>query len=248
MFGPFSRLKTTCHPVPADARCVGERYIPVVEVMMPRAVVFDLDGTLSDSRDAIVATAAAAFEQHGLAAPNAAAVQALIGLPLAEVITRLLPPGVSADREPPITAAYIRSYVPLAHAHERLFAGALALLDRLANNGHVLAIATGKSQHGAEAATRRLGIYERFASVRGVSSVPRGKPHPDLLNAVLEDLAVRPENAILIGDTSYDLHMAAAAGVDCCAVTWGVHPEETLRACSPKFMARSMQEILTAVQ
>ncbi|TNE89399.1 MAG: HAD family hydrolase [Deltaproteobacteria bacterium] len=213
---------------------------------MARVVVFDLDGTLSDSKEAIVGTFGYAFEAHGLAAPAAADVHALIGLPLAEIVRRLLPEPLR-EAEPEVTASYVGAYVDIAHAKERLYDGALALLDELADARVPLAIATGKSQHGAEAATRRLGIYDRFQTVRGISSVPRGKPFPDLLLAVLEDLGASADQALMIGDTTYDLDMARAADVAACGVAWGVHSEAVLRAREPHYFASSMDELRDVV-
>ncbi len=203
-------------------------------------LVFDLDGTLADSAGCVAACMLSALETHGLPPVPPAAVTALIGLPLDTMVTRLVPAGADA---PAVTATYRARYPDLAREQECLFPGVRDLLAGLAAGDHVLAIATGKSQRGADRATEELGIRPYFRTIRGGNSVPRGKPWPDLLHQVLEDLGAPPEEALMIGDTTYDLQMARAAGVRSCAVTWGVHPRERLAEERPDWMVDEMEAL-----
>lgn len=207
---------------------------------MFRTVVFDLDGTLVDSRAAIVGAARAALAAHGLPPPPDAAVLDAIGLPLADVLARFVPAS-ARGLLPEVVDAYRHAYVALDR-HPRPFDGVVAVLDAL--RGRDLAVATGKSVAGAERVLAELGWRDRFAVVVGHESVPRPKPHPDMVHAVWAALPAAPSDTVVIGDTTFDLDMGRAAGAVTCAVTWGNHPEARLRASAPDFVVHTPAELL----
>jgi len=186
-------------------------------------VVFDLDGTVVDSTKALLEAHDAAWASQGLQRPPDEAILDLIGLPLLHTMRTLAP-----DQPPePLVEAYSRAYAGAAARHERLFDGMAELLARPFR----AAVATGKSQRGADRVVDQLGLGERFEVVLGATSVPRPKPHPDLLHAIMK--ATGTEDLVMIGDTTYDLEMAHAAGVKAIGVTWGHHSAERLRAWAP---------------
>jgi len=186
-------------------------------------VVFDLDGTLVDSTRALLEACAAAWENVGLERPPDGAILELVGLPLLQIMDTLAP---GQDSEA-MAEVYSRAYVKTAARHERLFDGMRALLARPFR----AAVAPGKSQRGAERAVNHHGLAERFEIVLGGNSVARPKPHPDMLHAIMA--ATGTEDLVMIGDTTYDLEMARAAGVKAIGVSWGHHSVERLRPLAP---------------
>ncbi|MCP4808352.1 MAG: HAD family hydrolase [Proteobacteria bacterium] len=199
-----------------------------------RLIVFDLDGTLSDSRAAILATFADACRAHGEHVPTEDAISARIGLPLEEMFSQVVPRGDAAA----LSATYRSTYIPHDAVHTRLFPGAIDLLVALADRR--LAIATSKSQKGAENSVTRAGIRPHFDVVLGQDSVARPKPHADMLVEVMRRAGVAPDRTVMVGDTTFDLEMADAAGVRGIGVAWGHHGAERLGRWE---VAGSMREL-----
>ncbi|MEE2751679.1 MAG: HAD-IA family hydrolase, partial [Myxococcota bacterium] len=176
-------------------------------------VVFDWDGTVVDSTRALLEAHEVAWASVGLQRPPDAAILELIGLPLSHTMRTLGP-----DQDPDALAeVYSRAYVETANRYERLFEGMADLLERPFR----AAVATGKSQRGAERSVNRYGLTDRFEIILGSNSVPRPKPNPDLLHAIMK--ATGTEDLVMVGDTTYDLEMAHAAGVKAIGVSWGHH-------------------------
>lgn len=208
-----------------------------------RAIVFDLDGTLSDSTTCGAMAMDQALEVEGLPPVGLAGTRRYVGLPLLEMIGLLCPPGTPGAQILRVTEGYRQIYPALAPTHERLFPGIPELLAALAGAGLRLAIATGKAQKGAEASSRRQGLDRHIPHIHGILPGRPGKPHPELLHRTLAALGVQPEEALMVGDTTFDLQMAAAAEVDACAVTWGAHDRATLRAAGPRHMVDELAEL-----
>ncbi len=186
-------------------------------------VVFDLDGTVVDSTRTLIGAHEAAWASVGFPCPPAEAILDLIGLPLVDIMRQL---GPEQDPEA-LSEVYSIAYARLAPDHERLFDGMAELLARPFR----AAVATGKSQRGADRVVRQFGLEGRFEVVLGGDSVPRPKPNPDLLHAIMA--ATGTEDLVMVGDTTYDLEMAQAAGVKAIGVTWGHHSAERLRQWAP---------------
>ncbi|MDP6933004.1 MAG: HAD-IA family hydrolase [Myxococcota bacterium] len=186
-------------------------------------VVFDLDGTVVDSTRALLEAHRAAWQSVDLPCPPDEAILELIGLPLVHTMRTLAP-----EQDPEALAeVYSRAYGKTADRHERLFDGMAELLARPFR----AAVATGKSQRGALRTVNRHGLGDRFEIILGGNAVPRPKPNPDLLHAIME--ATGTEALVMVGDTTYDLEMAHAAGVKAVGVTWGHHPVDRLREWAP---------------
>ena len=124
---------------------------------------------------------------------------------------------------------------------ERPFPDTIGMLQRLRERGWLLAIATGKSQNGAENATRRMALAPLFDGIHGIIPELPGKPDPAVLMRAMADLGVSAEQSIMVGDTT-DLDMASAAGVPSVAVSWGVHSTEVLEGRSPSALVFTMTE------
>ena len=186
-------------------------------------VVFDLDGTLVDSTQALLQAHDAAWASVGCPRPADEAILELIGLPLVHIMETL---GPEHDPEA-LSEAYSQAYVAASVEHERLFDGMTELLAKPFR----AAVATGKSQRGADRVVRHFGLEDRFEVVLGGNSAPRPKPNPDMLYAIMDKTSTN--DLVMIGDTTYDLEMAHAAGVKGIGVSWGHHTTERLRQWAP---------------
>ena len=197
--------------------------------MSYRLIVFDWDGTIIDSHSAIVACMQEASRELGLAIPERERASHVIGLSLHEIL-RIVAPELPAGRYPEYVAAYRRHFLAREDAMQ-LFPGMRELLQGLSAQ-RLLAIATGKSRKGLERALAATGTRDLFAASRCADET-NPKPHPAMLLELMAELQVGAGDALMIGDTSHDMEMARAAGVQAVAVAYGAHPEEGLRACRP---------------
>ena len=197
--------------------------------MKYRLIVFDWDGTLIDSAGTIVRCIQDAARDMGLEVPDRERASHVIGLGLHDSL-RLAVPSLTAERYPDFAAHYRRHFLARQDAM-LLFPGILNLLDRLSKD-RLLAIATGKSRKGLDRALESENLGRFFCGSRCADET-NPKPHPAMLLELMEQFSINKAEALMIGDTSHDLEMARAAGVDALAVTYGAHPEEGLRACGP---------------
>lgn len=195
-----------------------------------RLIVFDCDGTLIDSQRMIVAAMSHAFEAHGLATLPREEVLSIVGLSLDEAVLALLPDAEAGLRRS-VTEGYkdafhhLRARPDLA---EPLFPGARETIERLAaRDDLVLGIATGKSQRGLRLALERHDLLGFFTTLQTADDAP-SKPHPMMLERAMNEAGSNPANTVLIGDTSYDIQMARAAGAHAFGVDWGYHAREAL--------------------
>ena len=188
-------------------------------------IVFDWDGTLMDSAAAIVAAIGAACIDLGLEPPPEHRARHVIGLGLGDAL-RLAVPELEVSRYDAMVAAYRRHYLA-GDGALRLFDGIEGLLGRLREREKVLAVATGKSRVGLDRALATTGIAHRFHATRCADEC-FSKPHPQMLIELMEELGVPAERTLMVGDTTHDLQMAAAAGTPALAVSYGAHPADTL--------------------
>jgi phosphoglycolate phosphatase len=196
---------------------------------MNRLAIFDCDGTLVDSGATIHAALAASFEQNGLAQPSVDASRRIIGLSLTEAMAALLR-GLSIEQHRVLAEDYKRAFWELRAAgkvEEPLFDGVTELLDALEADGWLLAIATGKSDRGLKHCLESHGIHARFVSLQTADRHP-SKPHPSMVEQAIADAGAAPDTTIVLGDTSFDMAMAAAAGAAPIGAGWGYHETQEL--------------------
>jgi phosphoglycolate phosphatase len=186
--------------------------------------VFDVDGTLVDSRESIHQTMTLAFEALGLAPPAYEATRRIVGLNLAEALDQLAP-----DLDPAGRRRLVEGYRAAFQALHRdpayiqpLYAGAAETLARLRGEGWAVAMATGKSRRGVETIVRMHGWADLFDSTHCADDGP-GKPDPAMLVEAMRVLSADRAETVMIGDTAHDILMARAAGVRSIGVTWGFH-------------------------
>lgn len=196
--------------------------------MTRRLVIFDVDGTLVDSQRHILAAMDGAFGALGLPVPPRAQVLGIVGLSLPVAMAELAPE-LDAQAQARLVAAYKDAFTAeRAAALSPLYPGAAAALDALAQaDGVVLAIATGKSRRGLDHLVAAHGWDGRFASMQVADDHP-SKPHPSMIAACLRDTGIAQAQAVMVGDTRFDMDMAQAAGVAGLGVSWGYHPTASL--------------------
>jgi len=202
-------------------------------------IVFDWDGTIIDSASSIAECIRDSARDLGLPVPTTERASHVIGLGLHDSL-RLAVPELQAQQYPEFVAAYRKHFLAREDTMG-LFAGMEDLLKELKGQ-HLLAIATGKSRRGLDRALAATGIRPLFRASRCADET-NPKPHPAMLLELMAELGFSKDQTLMIGDTSHDLEMARAAEVDSVAVTYGAHPEEGLRACTPTACVSTVREL-----
>lgn len=201
-----------------------------------RLVIFDVDGTLVDSQSDILSAMAHAFETEGLKPPSRIETLGIVGLSLPVAMARLAP-DEPPDRHDRLVSGYKDAYVALraetgAAQSSPLYPGARVVLETLFDQPDmVLGVATGKSKRGLDKLTEAHGL-DTFFVTRQVADFHPSKPHPSMVLQAMAEAGAEPENTVVVGDTSFDMEMAAAAGVTGIGVTWGYHPAQALHRAS----------------
>ena len=207
--------------------------------MLQRLAVFDCDGTLADGQANICRAMEAAYAGAGLAPPPRAAIRGIVGLSLVEAVAALAPsaePALHESLAADYKAAFHRMRLAGELEVEPLYDGLLPVLDALAAAGWRLGIATGKSDRGLAHLLAHHGLTERFVTLQTADRHP-SKPHPAMLHAAMAQARSTPHMTAMIGDTSYDMDMARAAGTRAIGVSWGYHDAATLRAAGAQAIA-----------
>jgi phosphoglycolate phosphatase len=214
-----------------------------------RLAVFDCDGTLVDSGATIYAALSETFRLNELPLPPQETCRRVIGLSLVEAMAMLLPEA-SAERHAQLSEDYKRAFWTLRAAgqvEEPLFDGIRELLDALEADGWLLAVATGKSDRGLSHCLDRHGLHARFVSLQTADRHP-SKPHPSMVEQAIADAGAASGTTIVIGDTSFDMAMAAAAGANGIGAGWGYHDSKELVKAGAVAVADAPPDVLTLIR
>lgn len=211
--------------------------------------IFDVDGTLVDSQHHIHSAMTRAFEAEGLPPLPKAHVLQIVGLSLPVAVAQLMP-----DLDPAMQDRLVQGYKHAfmtdreAGAVPPLYPGARACLDALsAEDDWLLAVATGKSQRGLDGLIQAHGLQGRFVSLQTADGHP-SKPHPAMILAALAETGMAVENAVMIGDTTFDMQMGAAAGVASFGVGWGYHAPDALHQAGAALIAEDFADLTRALK
>ena len=219
--------------------------------MTVRLAIFDCDGTLSDGQAAVCEAMETAFAEAGLPVPERHLVRRIVGLSLPQAVRRLAP-DASADQHGHAVDAYksaFREARARGAVHEPLFAGIPDLLRTLRAEGWALAVATGKSDRGLAATLAAHGLTDLFSSLQTADRHP-SKPHPSMVERCLADAGAAAADAVVVGDTVFDIEMALNAGTGAIGVGWGYHDAAELLAAGARGVAHDcaqLKELLDAV-
>jgi phosphoglycolate phosphatase len=214
-----------------------------------RLVVFDCDGTLVDSQHNIVAGMLEAWRRHGLPEPTPEQIRRQVGLTLEIGIARVLEsddPVMIAN----LAAAYreiVRDLRGRAELREPLFDGIRDLIDALQAPEIFLGVATGKNLVGLEHTLQELGLRDRFHTLQTPDHC-RSKPDPEMMLRAMAETAVQAHEAVVIGDTTFDIEMGRSAGATAIGVGWGYHAAEELHAAGAAAVLQHPSELIHCLQ
>lgn len=207
-------------------------------------ITFDWDGTLFDSTAIIVRCIQGAVAEVGGTVPTDKQASYVIGLGLMQALAHAAP-DVPKEKYPALGEAYRSQWA--RHVDDiSFFPGTLGMLLSLKERGYKLAVATGKSRRGLDDVLQRelegIKLAALFDASRTADQTA-GKPDPQMLHELMEELDVKPERTLMIGDTTHDLLLAQNAGVACLGVSFGAHAHEEFASYEPLFVAHSMQQL-----
>ena len=209
-----------------------------------RLVLFDVDGTLVDSQGAIVSAMTASFQAQSLPVPRRNAILSIVGLSLPHAMAHLAP-----DQSDLAQNALVDGYKQAYHAQRLeqgaasspLYPGAREVIQALHDMPEVLlGVATGKSKRGLDALLEAHGLEQYFIT-RQVADHHPSKPHPSMIETALAETGVGAAHSVMVGDTSFDMEMAAAAQVAGIGVSWGYHDRSALSAA--QYVIESFEEL-----
>ncbi|MGQ0588350.1 MAG: HAD-IA family hydrolase [Sphingosinicella sp.] len=212
---------------------------------MNRLAIFDCDGTLVDSQHNICAAMAECFAAAGLERPDDARTRRVVGLSLIEAMRSMLPEA-APERHVALAEEYKLAFQAMRARgldEEPLYEGMAELVEALDAEGWLLGVATGKSDRGLALCLEHHGLRARFVSLQTADRHP-SKPHPSMIEAAMAEAGAAPHSTLMIGDTSFDMAMARAAGVTAIGVGWGYHDAEDLRRAGAHHIVETPQEIL----
>ncbi len=211
---------------------------------MIKYLVFDFDGTLADTTEGILQTTRATFARMGLPIPSDDDIRLGIGLPLKGSLHTA---GVPDDRLDEGSDIYHEIFYEIAPKHITIYPGVRESLEMLAAKGLRMGIATSRTEHSLVMLLEEHGIRQYFEILGSVGCVERPKPAPDLVRWVLERFGAEPSEAMVIGDTTYDIQMGTAAGCRTCAVSYGNHSVERLLTASPDHIVADLRDLVALI-
>lgn len=197
-----------------------------------KLAIWDMDGTIVDSREVIQTAMVRSFESLNLKPPSYDETRKIVGLGLAEACEMLAPDGVDI---PQLVEAYRQAFVARraeADFKEPLYDGAIETLDRLVEDGWLIAMATGKSHRGIRSIFEMHPLEKYFDTIWCADDGP-GKPHPFMCEQAMSALGAEPQQSLIIGDAIHDMRMGLNAGIRTLGVSWGfgeAHELETVGA------------------
>ena len=206
-----------------------------------KLIIFDWDGTLMDSEAKIVSCLLASAADLQLPLPTVTEAKNVIGLGLHEACVQLMP-GSGRELHLQMADRYRHHFLTANQTPSQMFEGVEEMLSALDERGHFLAIATGKGRQGLDAVLEETGLKHYFHATRTADETI-SKPHPQMLHELLNYFGLESNEAIMIGDTEYDLQMARNAKMDSLAVSYGVHELERLLEQQPISCVHSIDEM-----
>lgn len=211
---------------------------------MKKTVLFDLDGTLTDSGEGIINCAALALEHFGLEVPSREEMRVFVGPPLHETFRRF---GVPVDKTDEAIRVYRSRYVPTGMFENTPYPGIQALLEALKKDGYTLYVATSKPEEMSVTILERFGLAPFFDRICGAST-DTSRSTKDAVIAYLLEQSGAKEDMVMVGDTKYDVLGAKAHGIPAIGVSWGYGSVEEMREAGAVGIADTMEELLERIK
>lgn len=214
-----------------------------------KLVIFDMDGTLIDTQAFIVSTALAAFKAEGFEPPETSDVRRLIGLSLPEMLHHLS--GLEGEYLESLVNRYREIYREAVgkNAHdESMYEGAYDTVIALSEQDDTfLGIATGKAMRGVKRFLDAQDLHTAFDTRQTPDDNP-SKPHPAMLFRAMDELGVAAHETVMIGDTTFDMEMAVAAGAKAIGVSWGYHDTRDLIEAGAEVIVDSFDDLISVIE
>lgn len=204
-----------------------------------KSILFDLDGTLTDSGEGIIKCAIYALSHYGIDAPSEAELRSVVGPPLTESFTRF---GIPADKLDEAIQVYRSRYIPIGRFENYPYPGVRELLEQLQKDGHKLYVATSKPEWMAIEILEHFDLAKYFELICGAST-DRSRNSKEAVIAHLLSLSGAQENPVMVGDTAYDVIGAKAHNIPCIGVSWGYGEVDSMVSSGAAGIAYSMQEL-----
>ncbi len=211
---------------------------------MPKAILFDLDGTLTDSGEGIINCAAIALEHFGITPPSREDMRVFVGPPLRDTFYRF---GVPKERLEEAVAVYRERYIPIGLFENHPYPGIDSLLQELCARGHRLFVATSKPEWMANAVLDRFRLSQYFEIIAGSTMDGSREEKADVIAYLLTQVKDKWE-AVMVGDTAFDVIGAAAHSIPTIGVSWGYGAAEDLIRAGATAVASTPEELLTLLQ
>lgn len=207
-----------------------------------RLLIFDWDGTLVDSIGRIVDSMRAAAELCGLPQRSDERIRGIIGLGLPEAVASLYPELDDAQLIERFRHHYSECYLSLEQQPSAFYPGVVESLQAFREAGYILAVATGKSRRGLDRVLAGYG-WEDYFDITRCADESASKPEPLMLEQIMAHCSVPPAQALMVGDSAFDLQMARNAGVDSVAVGYGAQSLESLRNFAPRLEVEAFSQL-----
>lgn len=206
---------------------------------MKKTILFDLDGTLTDSGEGIINCATLALEHFHLPIPSREAMRVFVGPPLHD---SFLSHGVPAEHVEEAIKIYRSRYVPIGAYENTPYPGIRELLEHLKEQGHTLYVATSKPEGMSVNILKHFDLAKYFDRICG-ASLDASRSTKDAVIAYLMEQNGRPDNMVMVGDTKFDILGAKAHGIPAIGVSWGYGKVEEMQQAGAAAIAWSMEEL-----
>lgn len=210
--------------------------------MSLKAAIFDFDGTLADTAQMVVHAMQRTFKVMGLPVLDGSVIKPTIGLPLVESLRVMCNTDLATAQK--IAEVYRAQFIMGDLSEAELYPGVAETLAVLRSRGVRLAICTSRGFDTLDIILRDNGIKDCFEQFVTISDGLPGKPAPDMTLAILDRMGICADEAVVVGDTTFDIMMGNSAGCRTCGVTYGNHSRERLLTASPTYVVDSFSDIL----
>ncbi|MBE5663979.1 HAD family hydrolase [Staphylococcus sp. SS60] len=209
---------------------------------MHKNIIFDFDGTIADSKTCSVISTKKAFNDYGLNIPSDEQIEYYMGIPIEESFNLMSTIKLNDKELTELMTLFRENYKETEEQHLKIYDDMQEQLKTLHQN-HKLFVVSSKKSNVLERNLAKLGVDNLFVEVIGSDKVMKYKPSPDGIIYILQKYDLQKKDTIYVGDAAFDIKMAKNAEIDSCAVTWGSHSIEVLKAENPNFIINNVKEL-----